>query len=259
LIGRSGWPRIQRRTRWAGRFALACSTFLLVLGTLVPSATPAQSTAGLVAGYAFDEGSGTTAADASGSGPAGTLTNGAAWATGRTAGAVLLDGVNDFVELGDPAPLQLTGSMTVSAWVNSAAFPVDDAAIVSKRGAVGYQLDTTVDRGPRKIGFKLTNSSGGDMFRYGATTLRAGTWYHVAGVYDAATSELHVYLNGQLDDGELLGTVSSTQQNSSANVHVGGRPGSSSFNLDGRIDDVRIYNRALTQTEIQADMNTPVG
>ena len=52
---------------------------------------------------------------------------------GPNAGAVLLDGVNDFVELGNPALLQLTGSMTVSAWINSAAFPVDDAAIVSKR------------------------------------------------------------------------------------------------------------------------------
>ena len=173
-----------------GRLALACSTLLLALVTLVPSATPAQSAAGLVAGYAFNEGSGTTAADASGSGLTGTLTNGATWGAGRNAGAVLLDGVNDFVELGNPALLQLTGSMTVSAWVNSAAFPVDDAAIVSKRasGEVGYQLDTTVDRGPRTIGFKLTNSSGGDMFRYGATTLQANTWYHVTGVYDAATS-----------------------------------------------------------------------
>ncbi len=116
--------------------------------------------------------------------------------------------------------------MTVSAWVNSAAFPVDDAAIVSKRanGEVGYQLDTTVDRGPRTIGFKLTNSSGGTMFRYGATTLQANTWYHVTGVYDAATSQLHVYLNGQLDDGALLGTVTSTQQNSTANVNIGRRP-----------------------------------
>ena len=86
-----------------------------------------------IAAYAFNEGSGTSAADASGSGLTGTLTNGAAWGTGRNAGAVLLDGVNDFVELGNPALLQLTGSMTVSAWVNSAAFPGDDAAIVSKR------------------------------------------------------------------------------------------------------------------------------
>ncbi len=226
--------------------------------TLVPAATPAQSAAGLVAGYAFNEGSGTTAADASGNGLTGTLTNGPAWGTGRNAGAVFLDGVNDYVELGNPALLQLTGSMTVSAWVNSAAFPGDDAAIVSKRasGEVGYQLDTTVDRGPRTIGFKLTNSSGGTMFRYGATTLQANTWYHVTGVYDAATSQLHVYLNGQLDDGALVGTVTSTQQNSTANVNIGRRPTGNSFNTNGRIDDVRIYGRALTLAEIQADMNT---
>ncbi len=224
------------------------------------TATTPASTSGFVAAYAFNEGSGTTAADASGNGLTGTLTNGATWGTGRNAGAVLLDGVNDFVELGNPLLLRLTGSMTVSAWVNSATFPRDDAAIVSKRTSskIGYQLDTTVDRGPRTIGFKLTNSSGGDMFRYGATTLQANTWYHVTGVYNAATSQLHVYLNGQLDDGTLLGTVTSAQQNSSANVQIGRRPGSNNFNLNGRIDDVRIYSRALTLAEIQADMNAPV-
>ena len=81
--------------------------------------------------------------------------------------------------------------------------------MVSKRaaGEVGFQLDTTVDKGPRTIGFKLTNSSGGQMFRYGATTLQPNVWYHVAGVYDAAAQTLHVYLNGQLDDGVLQGTV----------------------------------------------------
>ena len=92
-----------------GRLALACSTFLLALVTLVPSATPAQSAAGLVAGYAFNEGSGTTAADASGSGLTGTLTNGAGWGTGRNAGAVLLDGVNDFVELGESGAAAVDG------------------------------------------------------------------------------------------------------------------------------------------------------
>ena len=83
-----------------GRLALACSTFLLALVALVPSATPAQSAAGLVAGYAFNEGLGTSAVDASGGGLTGTLTNGAGWGTGRNGGAVLLDGVNDFVEWG---------------------------------------------------------------------------------------------------------------------------------------------------------------
>ena len=72
---------------------------------------------------------------------------------------------------------------------------------------IGFQLDTTVDKGTRTIGFKLTNSSGGQMFRYGATTLQTNTWYYVTGVYDATTQTLNVYLNGQLDNGVLVGTV----------------------------------------------------
>ena len=170
---------------------------------------------GLQAGYAFDEGTGTTSTDKSGHGLVGTLTNGATWTTaGKYGNALSLDGVNDFVDLGNPAALQMTGSMTISAWIFATSFPADDAAVVSKRasGELGFQLDTTVDTGQRTIGFKLTNSSGGQMFRYGATTLQPNVWYHIAGVYDAAAQTLHVYLNGQLDDGVLQGTVTATQQ-----------------------------------------------
>ncbi len=155
----------------------------------------------------------------------------------------------------------MTGSMTISGWVYARSFPVDDAAVVSKRavGEFGYQLDVTVDRGPRTIGFKLTNSSGGAMFRYGATALQVNGWYHVAGVYDAATQSLHVYLNGQLDDGALVGTVSASQQGSAENVTIGRRAGRTGFEFAGLIDEVRIYSRALTLAEIQTDMATPVG
>jgi glucose/arabinose dehydrogenase/PKD repeat protein len=212
---------------------------------------------GLAAGYAFDEGAGTTAADASGHGLTGTLTGGATWSVGKYGTAVNLDGNDDFVNLGNPAGLQLTGSMTVSAWINSAAFPVDDAAIVSKRAStdVGYQLDTTADRGPRTIGFKLTGSSGSNMLRYGATTLQLSTWYHVAGVYDATARTMNVYLNGQLDNGSLVGTVTASQQNSANNVNIG-RRGIAGFAFNGRIDDTRVYNRALSAVEIQTDMAT---
>ena len=111
--------------------------------------------------------------------------------------------------------------MTISAWINSATFPADDAAVVSKRASIGYQLDTTIDTGTRAIGFKLTNSSGADMIRYGATALQPNSWYHIAGVYNAASQTMDVYLNGILNDGALSGTVTSSQQNSTANVNIG--------------------------------------
>ena len=97
------------------------------------------------------------------------------------------------------------------------------------------------------------------MIRYGATTLQPNTWYNIAGVYDAAAQTLHVYLNGQLDDGQLVGTVTATQQSSSLDVEIGQRPGAPGvYQFNGRIDDVRIADHAITQSQIQTDMATPV-
>jgi glucose/arabinose dehydrogenase/PKD repeat protein len=215
---------------------------------------------GLAAGYAFDEGSGASAADASGHGITGALMDGAGWATGKYGSAVNLDGVNASVSLGTSAGLQLTGSMTIAGWIYSSAFPGDDAAIVSNRDGTGhgYQLDTTVDTGHRGVGFKLTSSSGNDMIRYGASTFQLNSWYFVAGVYNGATGSLDVYVNGQPDNGGLVGTVTTGQQSSSAAVNIGERA-SGGFNFNGRLDDIRIYNRALSPSEIQAAMTTPLG
>ena len=240
-----------------------CATPMTASATVTATfGTTSSPPGGLVAAYSFDEGTGSTAADLSGQGNAGAV-SGATWTTqGRFGGALTFDGANDYVDVGNAAALQLSGSMTVSGWIHSSAFPSDDAVIVSKRasGQLGMQLDTTVDQGPRTIGFKLTNASGGNMFRYGATTLQLNTWYHVAGVYDAVAQVLNVYLNGQLDNGVLVGTITPTQQTSTMNVHVGQRPGiSGTFNFAGRIDDVRIHNRALSASEISAIMSTGLG
>jgi len=235
----AGWSRRASRQ--------SSSNAPLIFETLESRLLLAADPLGITEGYAFDEGAGTTASDASGHGIVGTLTNGPTWTAGKYGNAVKLDGVNDYVNLSNPAALQFTGSMTVDAWINASSFPADDAAVVSKRGSdeTGFQLDTTVDTGRRTIGFKLTNSSGGQMFRYGATTLQTNTWYYVTGVYDATAQTLDVYLNGQLDNGTLVGTVTASQQNSTSNVNVGRRAGLTGFEFAGRIDNVRIADHAL--------------
>jgi len=232
----------------------------LVFETLEPRLLLAADPLGIAAGYAFNEVSGTTTADASGHGITGTLTNGPTFVAGKYGNAISLDGVNDFVNLGNPAALQMTGSMTLSAWVYASSFPADDAAVISKReaGETGFQLDLTKDNGPRTIGFKLTTGAGGQMLRYGATSLQTNTWYHIAGVYNATTQTMDVYLNGVLDNGNLVGTVTATQKNSTANVDIGRRAGSTGYEFAGRIDDVRIADHALTQAQIQSDMATPL-
>ena len=163
-----------------------------------------------------------------------------------------LNGKKHYVDFGNPVELQLLGSMTISAWINSTSFPRDDAVIVSNNPS--YQLDTTVDTGPRTIGFKLDGPCGNPMARYGATTLVPNTWYHVAGVYDADTRTLDLYLNGHLDNGLLYGPVDRVHGPSSYPVCVGRRPDFTGCEFAGLIDDVRIDSRALTQMEIEKAM-----
>ena len=74
---------------------------------------------------------------------------------------------------------------------------------------------------------------------------------------DAATQTLDIYVNGLLSNGVLLGTVPTSQSNAAVNVNVGRRTGG--YNFNGLIDEVRIFDRALTQAEILAGMNTPLG
>jgi len=93
------------------------------------------------------------------------------------------------------------------------------------------------------------------MARYGATPLVANRWYHVAGVYDAEAQTLNVYLNGELDNGFLLGSVTSRQRSSRATVYVGRRSDMKGFEFAGSINDVRIYSYALTKAEIASDMH----
>jgi hypothetical protein len=223
---------------------------------------PNGQASGLAAAYGFKEGTGATTADTSGNANIGTLV-GPTWTTGGKYGNALLFNANGAVDLGNGPRLQITGSLTIEAWINPSTFPVDDSVIVSKRGAVGvdlgFQLDTTVDTGPRTIGFKLGDPSGNKMSRFGKTVVAAGKWQHIAGVYDAAAQTMHVYINGVLDDGNLIGTVTSLQRNSGQRVFIGKRAaGATGTEFSGIIDEVRIYNRALSQTEIQNDMITSI-
>ncbi len=174
----------------------------------------------LEAHWTFDEMVAGVIDDSSGHGVNGTLIGGATLAEGVHGMAVRLVGERDYVDFGHPVSLRLMGSMTISAWINSTSFPVDDAAIVSSNGP-GYQLDTTVDKGPRTIGFKVEDTCGNVMARYGATELVRDTWYHVSGVYDADARTMDVYLNGHLNNGIQEGPVAPAQLPSSQPVFVG--------------------------------------
>jgi hypothetical protein len=211
---------------------------------------------GLVAAYAMNEGTGTTVKDVSGNGNNGTI-YGATWTTnGRFGSALSFNGSSSYVSLGNPAALQLTGSMTLSAWVRISNFVAADNQIIAKADATGgWQLKATPDTGARTFGVVVSPASGSKTSRYSTARSSTNKWLHVAGVYNAASKTMNIYVNGNLSDGALQGVIPASQwNNANQPVTIGRRTGGSYFN--GIIDEARIYNRALSAAEIQADMNT---
>ena len=231
-------------------------------GNLSPySNTATFSTApaiyGPVTALGFHEGDGTTTADQTGNGIHGTL-QGAAWtSSGKFGRAVSFNGSNSYIDLGNAAPLQMAGSMTLSAWVLPTVHPPDDGQIVAKSdGNAGWQLKTSPDTGVRTFGIAISSGTS-RVQRYSRTVYSLGTWYHVAGVYDAAARTLDIYVNGVLDNGVLTGSIPAAQLNAGVNAQIGRRSGG--FYFGGIIDEVRVDAQAQTPAQVQADMGTAIG
>jgi VanZ family protein len=260
----AGWLRcrsavVPLNKRTAGLAAFLLFVLLAVRGWSDWIALSMNSRGALVPGtleahWTFDNCVENSVLDSSANGNTGLLIGGTKLTTGIRGLAASFDGDDDHVDFGSPVQLRLMGSMTICAWINSAWFPTDDAAIVSAH-LPGYQLDTTFDCGLRTIGFKLVDPCGVLMARYGATELARDTWYHVAGVYDADARTIHVYLDGQPDDGLLTGQVAAAQRVSYEAVFVGRRSDREGYEFAGMIDDVRLYSRPLSAAQISSVMN----
>ncbi|UVS81642.1 LamG-like jellyroll fold domain-containing protein [Actinokineospora sp. UTMC 2448] len=201
----------------------------------------------LVAAYAFDEGAGGSLTDRSGHGHTGTL-SGPAWAAGRHGGGLSFDGVDDWVTVADTAALDLTDRMTLSAWLRPASASGWRTAVMKERqGGLAYALyGAGLDRPSGYL------SIGNDVTATGPSALPVGSWSHVAFTYDGAAMRLYV-------NGNLVATVAQTGSAavSAAALRLGGNSVWGEY-FAGVMDDVRVYNRALSAAEIAADRDTPV-
>jgi hypothetical protein len=204
----------------------------------------------LVAAYSFNEGTGTTVADASGNGNTGTI-SGATWTTaGKYGGALVFNGTNARVTIPDSASLHLTTGMTLEAWVNPSVVTGLWRDVIYK-GNDNYFLEATNGHSGSApaagVSFGSTH-----VITYGSVALTANTWTHLAVTYDGAT--LRLYVNGvQASSLAQTGTILT----SSNPLSIGGDTFYGQY-FQGMIDEVRVYNVALTAAQIQADMNTPI-
>lgn len=214
-------------------------------------------TPSLVAAYNFDEGSGTLLTDRSGNGNTGTIQN-ATWVAGKYGTALKFTGAaNSLVNVPDAASLQLTNGMTIEAWVNVSTLSSLDSGWIAGVAKEYRQAGNDIEYG-LYVASGTNTGPGGHVYINGKDTAATGTtkvalntWTFLTTTYDGAT--LRTYVNGtQVASKALTGNIAVTTDP----LRLGGDW--SSEMMTGLLDEVRIYNTALTQSQIQTDMNTPV-
>jgi hypothetical protein len=224
----------------------------LVLGLLV-----AHANADLVGNWKFDEGVGNTVTDKSGNGNNGTLIGGPTWIAGTIgSGALSFDGSDDMVEVPHNSVFDLGESVTITAWIN--LNDVSTYYFIVAKGASGTAPDNypgnfefrTTPSGELQLGHQIAENTD-HVFYTSDPAVTAGQWIHVAAtLVEGAAVEFYV-------DGHPAGSAAQSGEFGILNaepIRIASRKDGYSF-FNGAIDDVQIYNHALSAEEIQMAMN----
>ncbi len=195
--------------------------------------------ADLVAHYEFEG----NAHDSSGNGLHGILESTATIILDDEKGMVLsLDGVGDYVGCGNDPRFNITGSITVASWIKVDVFDKEWQAVVTK-GDKAWRLhrySTT-----RKMAFFCTAPGGGNFRAIGTVNVDDDKWHHVAGVSDG--NKIKLYVDGAMDSSD---DAVETIKTNSYPVLIGENAERANRFWSGMIDDVRIYDNALSASEI---------
>src|SRR3954468_4696149 len=229
--------------RAAASLAGLTAASALVL-TALAGAAPAGPPAGLVAAYSFDDGAGATLTDSSGNGHTGTI-NGATFTTGHDGQALSFNGTNNSVDLGSLGTFYNNG-FTLEAWVKKQDPSHKDTALLGTWNGSGPMLWVDHLAGHYQLTLDSSLSSYLDS---GQTP--TSTWQHLAATYDGTTARFYI-------DGTQVASRTASTVGSSDIWRIGAYGASPGGFFDGLIDNVRIYNRPLTATELATDMNQPV-
>jgi hypothetical protein len=220
----------------------------LALAFLVLGLLATHVDADLVAYWKLDEGSGNTANDSSSNENAGALEGAPQWVAGYHGTALAFDGADDNVDCGNDPSLSITDEITLAVWVKMAQRPAVDAwyTIPWKENAYSMYLYGAGDS-LTTLGADFWLSTGrADIWNGPAIDIPPNVWTHIAVTFNGTDFEF--YVNGEHD----------FTQNQPATIEVGAinflftQAGSS---FTGLVDDVQVYNHALSAEEIQTAMS----
>jgi hypothetical protein len=219
-------------------------SFVLVLSLTGTTAT-ADLTEGLVGWWTFDEGSGNIAADSSGNGNDGTLNGPVEWTTeGKVGGALKFTGPYNYVQIQDSPSLDMTNEITIAAWINP-SWTGNNRILQKSSGGGDNQYRLLKEWGDNMV-FHLPGLSPDRLEFVGLPPL--GEWTHLAATYDGSSMKVYYdgVVAGEMDASGQLGTSDGTLTIGTKHETA---PAGDEFN--GMLDDVRIYNRALSVSEIK--------
>jgi len=229
------------------------ATALPVSVSVANSTTNTTLTSGLVGYWTFDDGTGSTAVDSSGNGNTGTLVNGPLWTTGEFNLALGFDGLTNYVNVPSTAALNAY-PLTVAVWVKTST-TTGVRGIVNKYAGGSYNGYQVFMNNGNLCAWYLRDASNYVYNGSGCTLKVAGYndnhWHHVAYVIDASGGKLYVdgVQKAHRSWSGIAGAPTTTQP-----IHIAHYPGAygGAEYLPGGVDDVRIYNRALSATEVSA-------
>ncbi len=220
--------------------AIASLLFLGIVGKVVPS------NEGLVLYLPFDEGNGDTVKDLSDNGNNGTI-HGAKWVDGKIDSALSFDS-GDYVEVPHSESLSITDAITVMAWTNMRAGASGELAIVSKGKWAANDLPYELTETPGGVIYwQFYDNAGRDTCSPNAPPV--DEWHHIAGTYDGKIFK--AYIDGEL--GEEWAYAGKMPENT-ASVTIGKRSLAAECFFNGMIDEVAVFNRALSEEEVKAAM-----
>ena len=196
---------------------------------------------GLVAAYNFEENGNLIVADASGKGNHGTIREAARTDLGRYGKALLFDGINDWVTVNDSASLDLSSGYTLEAWVKPSSLGYRSLIAKEDVGSYTYCLLSS-DTG--NLPAALADNGTSKILVRGNSVLPLNQWSHLTATYNG--SQLRIYVNGvQVSSQAQTGLIKKTN----GVLRIGGNNIWGEY-FKGTLDDLRIYNRALTNSEI---------
>jgi len=237
----------KKHKQYVVSFFIGIAVFIIAIAFMETAALAQEYPEGMVSYWRFEEGYGNIAYD-SVNGNNATI-YGANWTSGRVGNALSFDG-NDYVNCGNPDNLKIYPPLSVEVWINPSVIDPNASTgkIILSKGDQAFRYYSMWITPWGTLGFNVEATYNNQIQT--EELLDPNEWYHVVGVHDG--EQIYIYVNGELKN-HADSPLKPYQNNSNAPMTIGIEP---SYMWDpnrwfkGVIDEVAIYNRALTQEEI---------